>query len=132
MAKITVDFDLEPDALEFDLEQAFDAANDAFGTDAATEIQASKWAWPNETYRYNGDVVLSSRDIVDTGDLLLFYKQIIESTRSHSHVWDVDYSLEVHEGITLMSGRVRPARPFTRLPLEKVMGNFAKAFKRAS
>jgi hypothetical protein len=79
-----------------------------------TAIQSWRYEWPRSTYRQNGEVVGSPRDIVDTGRLLESQYVQRKSSETFELGWGVDYASEVHEGKTLKSGAHLPARRWTQ------------------
>lgn len=52
------------------LNQAFVRANTLLGEAFDQSMESEVWSWPRDTYRVNGDVVGSPRDIIDTGALM--------------------------------------------------------------
>ena len=56
--------------IQGDLKQGFISVNEELHTNIKQSIQDEKWKWDRVTYRRNGDMVDSPRDIVDTSDLL--------------------------------------------------------------
>lgn len=53
-----------------DLKQEFININNRLHTSIKESIQSDKWEWDRETYRRNGEIVDSPRNIVDTSELL--------------------------------------------------------------
>jgi hypothetical protein len=52
------------------IKQEFIELNNRLHSNIKTSIQSDKWEWDRETYRRNGEIVDSPRNIVDTGELL--------------------------------------------------------------
>lgn len=97
--------------------RVFLSAMDWAEEDFRREIEATKWNWPNETERKNGERVGSPRDIVDTGQLRDSQRRENVSEETTDFVWTGGdgraYALEVHDGYTSRGGNRMPARPFT-------------------
>lgn len=70
------------------------------------EFADSKWTWPRETRRMNGEIAGQVRNIIDTGKLLnsqkLSYKYG-ETTAVYS--WDTPYAMAVLKGFRTSRGR---------------------------
>lgn len=101
------------------LSEPFHQANETLGRKFTKEIGAPKWSWPTEP---------SPRDIVDTGELRRSYAGERESPVEHSHSWNLDYAMAVHEGAKFKDGHTMPARPWTKEPINsgKLERNFEK------
>lgn len=57
-------------AIKGSLRQGFIQLNEELHVNIKNSIVSKKWEWDRPTYRRNGDVVGSPRDIVDNGELL--------------------------------------------------------------
>ncbi|MEH2393874.1 MAG: hypothetical protein V7K21_20145 [Nostoc sp.] len=100
------------------INRAFDVAAEAQGEAFQNAITSDIWEWPRETLRQNSDLVGSPRDIYDTGGL---YDSLVISrtTGAAEYTWEVDYAAIVHDGATTKNGTELPARPWTKVGLEK-------------
>ena len=68
---------------------------DVLSKEANTLMTENRWDWPNTTYRQNGEIVSSPRNIYDTGEL--FESQRSWSTGDRAEIfYDCDYAAEVH------------------------------------
>lgn len=98
------------------------------------EIDATKWDWPRETKRQNGETVESPRDIVDLGGLRDSQKRENVDEMRTIFAWTGKdkkaYALEVHNGYTSKAGNRIPARPFTRDTISKLEGVINNLFLR--
>lgn len=101
------------------LAEPFHQANEVLGREFQAEITARKWPWISSP---------TPRDIVDTGELRRSYAGERDGKFVHSHAWNIEYAMAVHEGAKFKSGKVYPARPWTRDPLEG--GTLEQAFAR--
>lgn len=81
------------------------------------QMRKVKWDWPNDTHRKNGKLIRAGdRDIIDTQKL--FNSKQFGSFMGTSLQWTwggglVKYAAVVHNGATLKSGKMYPARPWT-------------------
>jgi len=94
------------------IEQNFQAVVELFEQEQLAQIDQQKWGWPNNTHRHNGSIVGSPRDIVDTGDLRDSLSINRVSPTEVVYSYQCDHAIIVHEGATLASGTVIPARPW--------------------
>lgn len=104
------------------LVEPFHQANEALGTRFQNEITAKKWEWDGETDRKSGETATTPRDIVDLGDLRRSYVGEREAglpNPEHSHTWNADHAMAVHEGAKFKDGRTMPGRDWTNEPLKK-------------
>lgn len=96
---------------------------------ADSEIAAVKWDWPNRTFRQNGQVVDSPRDIIDTGYLRDSYQLDLQTSgdRVKGEVtWTAPYAVDVHNGTP-----DKPARPFTHAAITRqAVSDFAAFLRR--
>ena len=76
-------------------------------------ISDRTYAWPRRTVRSNGQTVGSPRDIIDTGELDSSQSLTRQGRTEWLWRWTADHALIVHEGATLRSGTVLPARRWT-------------------
>lgn len=115
------DADLEwnGDRIVAALSEPFHAANEVLGREFTKQISSNIWDWPSEP---------SPRDIVDTGELRRSYVGERDSQFEHSHAWNVEYGMAVHEGYVLKNGTRMPGRPWTKEPLES--GKLERAFEK--
>ena len=90
----------------------FQAVVELFEQEQISQIEEQKWGWPNDTHRRNGSIVGSPRDIVDTGELRDSLKVEHISFSETLYSYQCDHAIIVHEGATLASGTVIPARPW--------------------
>ena len=64
-------------------------------------VSSSTWSWPGETFRKNGDIAGTSRDIVDTGKLKNSLELVEAYTQSKATVtikYKVPYAAMMHYG----------------------------------
>jgi hypothetical protein len=96
------------------------------------EINSKKWDWPNETKRKNGQTVTAPRDIVDLGKLRSSQTRQQKGRYRVDWIWDVDYSVVVHNGASLKGGGKIKARPWTNTAEDQVkpLGYFADILRR--
>lgn len=65
------------------------------GEQADTLMTEERWYWPRKTYRANGEIAYSPRDIYDTGEL--FNSQRSYSDGNQGEIfYDCDYAADVH------------------------------------
>lgn len=114
------------------LNEPFHQANEVLARKFQNEITSNKWAWPNPPLQ---------RDIVKHGELRRSYVGERVGARTHSHSWNIEYGMAVHEGavfkansvwgriwIAIHGKPVMPARPWTKKPIED--GTLEDAFGR--
>lgn len=104
------DFDLT--GLEDAIDAAFQATAEEFANQCQEEITTPQWTWDGVTYRQNGTVVGSPRDIVDTETLLRSQRLERISDWEYRIAYEVNYAAIVHEGAILKNGKEYPARPW--------------------
>lgn len=99
---------------------AFDNTVDYQSAVFADQFVQDKWNWPRLTKRSNGSIAGTVRDIIDTGALA--DSQIVARSsdgKSAEWSWPTEYSLYVHQGVTLRNGTELPARPWARVGIEE-------------
>lgn len=93
------------------------------GLDSAftQKIESGEYEWPGPTYRANGELVFSPRNIVDLGNLRDSQTLSQKSKSEWQFSWDpvsedgFHYALINHEGATSRTGGTTwPARPWTK------------------
>lgn len=82
----------------------------AVGAEFTKAITDPIWAWPE------GD---TPRDIVDKGQLRAAQTMTRIGPFLFQFDWAVEYAAAVHEGATFQDGRTLPARPWTRVGLQR-------------
>jgi hypothetical protein len=94
-------------------------------------IGSEVWNWPRMTWRKNGEVARSPRNIIDSADLLNSQQMRKNGRRGVLYSWSVRYALLVHFGYS-KKGTVVPGRPWTKLGLAKsnAQGVFMDSFRR--
>lgn len=95
-------------------DETIDALSDAYD-DAMTD---ETWEWDGITYRKNGEVVGSPRNIIDTEELI-DSKLISRNNSNAKFEWTADHAAIVHDGATLKNGTELPAQPWTKLARER-------------
>lgn len=94
------------------IERAFVQVADQFQAEQLAQLEAEKWAWPRETKRKSGQTVGSPRDIIDTGELKNSLSLYYLTPTSVEYQYASDHAMLVHQGATLSTGTVIPARPW--------------------
>lgn len=87
-----------------------DAMADELNKQLQLAITSEIWTWPRSP---------SPRDIVDTGALKKSQQMRKNGRRGVLYSWSVGYAQFVHDGVVLRNGTVLPARPWTKVALEK-------------
>ncbi len=96
------------------IRQAADATVERLSHAYDEALTDEVWEWDGTTYRRNGDVVDSPRDVVDTGKL--FDSKVIRRRGDEAQFeWTADHAAIVHDGATTRDGKAIPARPWTDL-----------------
>ena len=115
---------LQPDQLlpKFDIavQKALVQSANQLDSQFTKEIESTKWDWPNETIRKKRPPVTAPRDIVDTGKLRASQTRQQTGKYSIEWIWNVDYSVVVHNGPTLKEGGTYKARPWTKTAEQEV------------
>jgi len=83
------------------------------------EIQLVQFPWPRKTYRKNGTIETSPRDIVDTGRFLRSQRRDRPSATELRFTWDTPYSALILTGYTTSRGTVVPGRNWIKPALDK-------------
>ena len=95
--------------------EAFGEAGDKFGEEAQREITSPVWDFPQP-----------GSDIVDLGNLRDSYTQVARANGTiFEHQWNARHAMANHEGARYRNGSTRPARPWTKEPIENFERNFA-------
>lgn len=99
------------------------------------QMVSEKWSWQNndpenKTYRKNGEIVTTPRDIVDTGDLLQSKTRIAIDSSTTEFNWTDPIAGFVHDGGTWKSGLKAPARPWTQPVLQDIDSVVASFFNK--
>ena len=127
---------LQPDQLlrKFDnaVQEALVKSANQLDSQFTKEIDSKKWDWPNKTKRKNGQTVSAPRDIVDLGNLRRSQTRQQTDKYSIEWIWNVDYSVVVHNGARLKGGGTYKARPWTKTAEQEVkpLGYFADILRR--
>ena len=82
------------------------------------EIQLVQFPWPRKTYRKNGTIETSPRDIVDTGRFLRSQRRDRPSATELRFTWDTPYSALILTGYTTSRGTVVPGRNWIKPALD--------------
>lgn len=92
------------------IQKGFQQTVEDFAAQCTEEIESEKWQWDGITFRSNGQVVSSPRDIVDNEDLK--NSQFIDTESNPARVgYSAEHSEKVHEGSPADN---HPDRPFMR------------------
>lgn len=83
-------------------------------------IDSSIFPWPGLTYRRNGELVGSPRDIVDTGDFIRSQSFSFLSALLARFVWSVEYAAIILYGATLENGGIIRARDWIAATRQQV------------
>lgn len=95
------------------INKAFRQTVDEFVVELRRQLETVKWEWDGTiTVRRSGQVVVSPRDIVDTGKLRDSLMVIENNPKFYDLIYDTIYAELVHEGYTTSSGKQKPARPW--------------------
>ena len=127
---------LQPDQLlrKFDnaVQEALVKSANQLDSQFTKEIESVKWDWPNKTKRKNGQPVSAPRDIVDLGNLKRSQTRQQTGKYSIEWIWNVDYSVVVHNGARLKGGGTYKKRPWTKTAEQEVkpLGYFADILRR--
>lgn len=78
------------------------------------EIQLVQFPWPRTTYRKNGTIETSPRDIVDLGRFLRSQRRDRPSATELRFTWDTPYSALILTGYTTKRGTVVPGRDWIK------------------
>lgn len=110
--------------------RAFAAANADLHEAIVGEIASPVWDWDGTTYRRNGEVIGSPRNIIDEGELLEGARPPrMQGKTQCVHAFEAEHSLAVHNGAVLANGGVIQPRPFTERPIRAFPEMFAKAYR---
>ena len=90
-------------------------ANDRMNELIMVETEDNKWAWPRSTFRSDGTIAGSPRDIIDTGAFLNSIKGAPIDLETYEHRIDVPYALDV-----ILGSKFKPARNVFQKPLERL------------
>lgn len=78
------------------------------------EIQLVQFPWPRTTYRKNGTIETSPRDIVDLGTFLRSQRRDRPSATELRFTWNTPYSALILTGYTTKRGTVVPGRDWLK------------------
>lgn len=92
------------------IQKGFQQTVEDFAAQCTEEIESEKWQWDGITFRSNGQVVSSPRDIVDTGELRDSQQISVEGDKA-AVAYTAKHSINAHEGSPADN---YPARPFMR------------------
>jgi hypothetical protein len=95
------------------ISNAFERTSDRFSDVLQEMITSVIWDWNNVTYRRNGDVVFTPRDIVDLGGLRDSQSLEFPTDLKANFSYSVVYAIAVHEGYITKKGNYIPGRPWT-------------------
>jgi hypothetical protein len=82
------------------------------------EIKLVQFPWPRKTYRKNGTIETSPRDIVDTGRFLRSQRRDRPSATELRFTWNTPYSALILTGYTTSRGTVVPGRNWIKPALD--------------
>ena len=86
---------INEDLLDRAIGNALHGLTKAIAEQASVAMTEERWKWPRKTYRSNGEIAYSPRDIYDTGEL--FNSQRFYSDGEDGEIfYDCDYSADVH------------------------------------
>ena len=87
--------DIDASKLDRAIAGALHGLTEAIGDQADILMTEQRWYWPRRTYRSNGEIAYSPRDIYDTGEL--FNSQRSWSDGDSGEIfYDCDYAADVH------------------------------------
>jgi hypothetical protein len=80
------------------------------GTEFQEQIKLVQYPWPRRTYRKNGTIEDSPRDIVDLGTFLRSQRRDRVDATTLRFSWNVPYASLIFNGYTTNRGNVCPPR----------------------
>jgi hypothetical protein len=101
------------------------------------EIKTVQFSWPRRTYRKNGTIEGSPRDIVDLGGFLRSQRRDRVDATTLRFSWNVPYASLIFNGYTTNKGNVCPPRNWIKpaleaQPLDRFFADQWKALARRS
>jgi hypothetical protein len=101
------------------------------------EIRTVQFPWPRRTYRKNGTIEESPRDIVDLGNFLRSQRRDRIDATTLRFSWNVPYANLIFTGFTTSRGNVCPPRNWIKpaldaQPLDRFFADQWKALAKRS
>lgn len=129
---MSVNFQLDFRELDRRSDVALRAVAYAAARETTRQISSPQWGWPRTTPRRNGETAGTTRDIVDTGELLASQSEPLSmGVGAYALRWDADYAAAVFLGAVFRkrSGSL-PARnaPLAALRAINIEATFKKGW----
>jgi len=109
----------------------------AVGDEFQEQIKLVQYPWPRRTYRKNGTIEESPRDIVDLGGFLRSQRRERVNATTLRFSWNTPYASLIFSGYTTNRGNVCPPRNWIKpaldaQPLDRFFADQWKALARRS